>query len=206
MVRLGNTTILAGIQLALGEPTSTSPEDGVLEVTVNLSPVCSPRYAIGRPPVAAIALGELLSRVIIGSRAMDLKDFGILPGVHVWHLHCDVVCLEDDGNVTDAALVALLAALQDLDVPASEVSEDGVVTVNRDETTKVAIGNVPIPSTFGCFGESVISDPTADEEDLMDSTFTVMQNSLGQVRRNLESKSKRNLSVGVVCVYPECVC
>ena len=83
MVRLGNTTLLAGIQLALGEPTSTSPEDGVLEVTVNLSPVCSPRYAIGRPPVVAIALGELLSRVIIGSRAMDLKDFGILPGVHV---------------------------------------------------------------------------------------------------------------------------
>lgn len=43
---------------------------------------------------------------------------------YVWCLFCDVVCLNYDGNLTDAALVALVAALQDLRLPATNFDAD----------------------------------------------------------------------------------
>ena len=48
-----------------------------------------------------------------------------------WCLFCDVVCLNYDGNILDAALISFIAALQNLRLP--EVKYDS-------ETERVEIG------------------------------------------------------------------
>ena len=182
MIRLGHTTVLVGVQLELAQPSSANPGDGLLEVTVHLPPLCSQRYAVGKPPARAIGLGETLGRLLTTTRALQLKDLCIEEGKHAWMLHCDLVCLEDDGNVPDAALIGLLGALLDVKVPSAEVDEDGEsVTVDRDQCVPLRLSHLPVPASFGLFDGQLITDPTAEEEDLMDTTFTVIRNASGKI-------------------------
>lgn len=43
---------------------------------------------------------------------VDLNDLCISEGKAVWVLYADIVCLNDDGNVFDASLLALVSALK----------------------------------------------------------------------------------------------
>ena len=49
------------------------------------------------------------------------------PGKLAWILYCDVICLDLDGNLFDACLLAVMAALSAVTLP----------YVSMDETTKV---------------------------------------------------------------------
>lgn len=55
----------------------------------------------------------------VRSGALLLEDLSIEPGVHAWKLCMDIVCLSFDGNVADAGLVAAMAALMRLKLPAT---------------------------------------------------------------------------------------
>jgi exosome complex component RRP43 len=43
---------------------------------------------------------------------VDLTDLCIAPEHLVWVLHCDLICLDHDGSLLDACLIALVAALR----------------------------------------------------------------------------------------------
>lgn len=43
---------------------------------------------------------------------LPLKSLCIQPGRAVWVIYADIMCINYDGNVTDAALFALVAALR----------------------------------------------------------------------------------------------
>ena len=60
------------------------------------------------------------------SKIVQVEDLCIEEGKLAWKIHLDVVCVDDDGNVHDAAHLAALAALQKLELPAT-VDLDGVV-------------------------------------------------------------------------------
>jgi exosome complex component RRP43 len=46
------------------------------------------------------------------SRLLPLHTLCIKPGKAVWVLYADIICINYDGNVTDAAVLALVAALR----------------------------------------------------------------------------------------------
>ena len=50
--------------------------------------------------------------LFFSSKMLDLSDLCISEGKAVWVLYADIVCLSDDGNVFDAALLAFVSAMQ----------------------------------------------------------------------------------------------
>lgn len=47
------------------------------------------------------------------SGTLDLGSLCIVPDKLCWVLYLDVYCLNDDGNLTDASLLAAITALKD---------------------------------------------------------------------------------------------
>jgi exosome complex component RRP43 len=43
----------------------------------------------------------------------SLEELGLVEGESAWTLYADIVCLDYDGSVADACLLALVAALKD---------------------------------------------------------------------------------------------
>lgn len=111
IVKLGNTTVVCGIKAELAAPKALEPHNGFLVPNVELSPVSSSSYRPGPPCDEAQVYSQSLADAINNARCIDLRDLCISPGKLVWTLYCDLVCLDHDGCVFDAAIIALVAAL-----------------------------------------------------------------------------------------------
>lgn len=78
---------------------------------VDLSPICSSSFRPGPPSEQAQVTSDAIDRVLKESKVLDLKDLCIEEGKAVWALWIDVVCVAYDGNIYDAALASVMAAL-----------------------------------------------------------------------------------------------
>lgn len=84
LVRVGNTTCVCGIQLEVGVPNTTAPDEGRLVVTVNLSPLCSSKFGIGPASEQSVSVGQFLDDLISSSKVIDLKHLCIESGKASW--------------------------------------------------------------------------------------------------------------------------
>lgn len=112
IVKVGNTTVVCGIKLELAQPKATEPENGFIVPNIELSPLCSAKFRPGAPSEEAQVLANIISDIIANAGCVDLKDLCIVKEKLVWVLYCDMTCLDYDGCVLDAAIIALTAALQ----------------------------------------------------------------------------------------------
>jgi exosome complex component RRP43 len=64
MVRVGKTSVVAGIQCLVTYPSQAAPAEGSLDVTVHLNALCAPRYHAKRPSEEAHALAEFIQRTV----------------------------------------------------------------------------------------------------------------------------------------------
>jgi len=183
IVRLGSTFVICGIKAEITEPTVEKNNMGFLIPNVDLSPICSPNYRPGPPPDSAQVLSETIFKILNVSKIIDLKGLCIEPDKAVWVLYADVVCLNDDGNVLDAAFYSILAALQNTKLPGVEYEdEEGLVYLNQDLPKTLNILNYPIPISFGIFDhEHILIDPSSEEESILSSKFTVLYNQDGNL-------------------------
>lgn len=77
---------------------------------VELPPLCSPLFRPGPPSEQAQAATCFVAKAT--SEMIDLKQLCISSDNLVWVLHIDMICLDSDGCVQDACVVALSAALR----------------------------------------------------------------------------------------------
>lgn len=64
-----------------------------------------------------------------------MENLGIESGVHAWKVCMDIVCLSFDGNLADAGLVAAMAALMRLKLPATrQIGDELFITDGEDDT------------------------------------------------------------------------
>ena len=105
----------------------------------------------------------------------------VKPGLLVWCLYIDLVCLDQAGNVLDAAVSALTAALASTSLPSVSVDpESGEVAVSATERSPLPLATSPVSSTFAVFPDPasatphILSDPSREEEQLADCTLTVV--------------------------------
>lgn len=80
---------------------------------MELSSLCSPKFKPGPPSDKAQAVSEFINQLFIKSHIFPLESLCIEPGKAVWVLYADIVCLNYDGNILDASLLALTTALKD---------------------------------------------------------------------------------------------
>ncbi|KAI9322834.1 exosome complex exonuclease RRP43-like protein [Dichotomocladium elegans] len=184
MVRLGGTTIVCGIKAEVCEPHVERPDEGYLVPNVELSPMCSPRFRPGPPSEKAQVISEFIHQLFQKSDIFPLSALCIEPGKAAWVLYADIVCLNYDGNILDASLLALMSALQKLRLPRTTVSESMVVEADASsERVALPLSRFLVASTFCVFQQPtvILSDPNNAEELLTKETLTVVMDTQGRL-------------------------
>ena len=171
LVRIGDTSVVAGVKVLVGEPYPDSPDKGVTMVTAEMSPIASPLFELGPPKEDAIELARIVDRGVRESETIDAKELCIEVGKKVYMVFADVYPLEYDGNLIDASSIAVNAALLTAKYPEMKM-EDGKA-VPTGEILKLPIKNMAIEHTVSKIGDKLIIDPTLREEFVQDCRLTM---------------------------------
>lgn len=172
-VRLGNTQVLVGIKVDMGEPFPDLPERGVITTNVELVPLASPNFEPGPPDENAIELARVVDRGIRESGAVELDKLAIVPGKLVRVIFVDVHVLDHDGNLLDATGIGAIAALLSTKIPKVVYNEETEEVEVLDEYEPLPVSRIPIPVTFAKIGSNLLVDPVLDEERVMDGRITI---------------------------------
>ncbi|KAJ7707738.1 ribosomal protein S5 domain 2-type protein [Mycena rosella] len=180
LVRLGETTIVCGVKAEIAEPELDTPEDGFLVPNIDLPALCSPKFKPGPPSDEAQVLSDRLNEVL--ASIIPLKSLVIHSSKAVWVLYVDATCINYDGNVFDAALIAMVAALRNTLLPKATYNiETGLTSCSRTVTTPLQILKTPVCMSFGVFDATLLADPTAFEEPLLDTTISIVVDEKGDL-------------------------
>jgi exosome complex component RRP42 len=172
-LKLGNTHVYAGVKMAVTTPYPDSPAEGTFMTTAELHPMASSKFDIGRPGIEAIELARVIDRGIRESGFIDFGKLCIKEGEKVWQVFVDIIAINDDGNLFDAAGLAALIALGQARLP-----------VYNEETGKIEheFTENPLPlnkealsfnTTFHKIGNQVIIDPSVEEQAFSDYRLSV---------------------------------
>jgi exosome complex component RRP42 len=173
-VRLGNTDVLVGVKMEVGSPFADTPDRGVLTTNTELIPLASPTFESGPPDAGAIELARVIDRGIRESEMIDLKKLCIKRGEEVWINFLDIYVLDYDGNLFDACFLGAIAALKTTIVPAKEN--------DKGEDYPMPLNHLPIQTTVVKIENSILFDPTLDEEKVADARLTVTTDENGDLR------------------------
>jgi len=171
LVRLGNTTVVAGVKVLVGEPYPDSPDEGVTMVTAEMSPIASPLFELGPPKEDAIELARVVDRGVRESETVDVKKLCIAEGKRVYMVFADVYPLEYDGNLIDASSIAVNTALLTTKYPEMKVEESKLV--QTDELLSLPIKNVAVEHTVAKIDDILILDTILKEEFVQDCRLTM---------------------------------
>lgn len=142
-VALGETKVMAVATAELVEPYPDRPAEGLLQFYVELSPMASPTFEVGRASETAVELMRLLERSLRKSQAVDVETLCVVAGKRVWSVRCDVTVVDHRGNLADSVNLAALAALRHLRLPAVTVSGVGDEASVRTLTSEQARAAAP---------------------------------------------------------------
>ena len=179
LINLGKTKVLVGVKVEQGEPFPDTPDEGVLTVNAELVPLASPSFEPGPPNENAIELARVVDRGIRESKAIDLKSLCINVGRKVFVVFVDVYVLDHDGNLIDASSIASLAALLSAKINDYEV-KDGEIIV-KPELKPLPIQNHPVAVTLAKIDNTLVLDPSLEEEQVMSARLTVISDKDGQI-------------------------
>ena len=174
LARIGNTSVLCGVKLEPGKPFPDTPNAGVLTTNAELIPLSSPTFEPGPPQPGAIEVSRVVDRAIRAAETIDLTKLCVTPGEKTWVCYVDMHVLAHAGNLIDTSLLAAVSALHHATVPAKrfEVAEADYA---------LEVQHVPIECTFVRLGESIVVDPTFDEEQAAQGRLTVATDETGRV-------------------------
>ncbi|XP_055627513.1 exosome complex component RRP43-like [Toxorhynchites rutilus septentrionalis] len=175
IVKMGNTTVVCGIKAELAPAKPTEPEKGYLIPNIEISPLSSPKYRPGPPSEEAQVYSCSLADAILNSGCVNLNDLCITKEKLVWALYCDLICLDHDGCVFDASVIALVAALHTLKLPKMKHNPDtDEREVLEDEPrVSLSLNSIPVTTSFAVICGKIIADPTVEEETIATSTITI---------------------------------
>lgn len=130
-------------------------------------------------------MATALQRIL--SSSFDLHQLCIVKGKHCWALFVDVLIVEEDGNVLDAAVMAARAALLSTRLPGVSVEEDTEaesLELSSDPSDAKALqcSDLPFLVTL-CQIDSInyFVDPTKAEEACALATLSVAVNPAGSI-------------------------
>lgn len=174
MVKVGNTKVLAGVKMEVGEPYPDTPDEGVLVVNVEFLPLALEEFEPGPPDENAIEVARVVDRIIRESNCIEVEKLKINENL-VWCIFIDIDVLDQDGNLIDTAALAAIKALMNTKIP--KVDENG--NINRDEKgAALPLRYIPCPITLAKIGKFIVVDPCLVEENVLDArvTFGMLEN------------------------------
>ena len=169
-VHIGNTKVIAGVKMSVGEPFSDTPNEGVLMVAAEFLPLASPEFESGPPGEESIELARIVDRAIRESKAIDFKKLCLKPEENVWMVYIDIDILDDDGNLFDAACLAAVAALKNAKIPELDEKQNPVYGTGSQP---LPMTGIPVSTTFVKIGAKILADPNLAELEAMDARLTI---------------------------------
>jgi len=172
-VRIGNTEVYAGVKTEIVEPYPDSPDEGTFMTTVELHPMSSDYFDIGKPGVESVELARIIDRGIRESGFIDFKKLCIKPGEKVWQIFLDIITINDDGNLLDVAGLASLIAIGNAKLPKynkktyeleHELSDEGI-PLNKEALS--------FNMTIHKIGNSIVADVNSEEEQISDYRLSI---------------------------------
>jgi len=167
--RIGKTQVIAGVKIDLATPFADRPDEGVLSMSAEFTPLGASHFEPGPPRVDAIEVARVVDRAIRSAETINLKSMKIEGMDKVLAAYIDLWIIDHDGNLFDAGLMASMAALMNTRIPKVE---DGKLI--RNETSgNMKIGAIPVSCTFAKYGDHFLLDPDFVEESGAEGTMTV---------------------------------
>ncbi|MCQ2977174.1 MAG: exosome complex protein Rrp42 [archaeon] len=171
-VKLGDTQVIVGVKPSIGEPFADTPDVGVLMTNCELLPMAAPEFEPGPPSPESIELARVVDRGIRESQLVDLEKLCIEEGKKVWMLFIDIHVIDYDGNLFDAANLAVMAALMNTKLPIASYVDDEVV-LDEENFMELPVRDKLALSTFVKIGDGMVLDPSLDEEEILDARITI---------------------------------
>jgi exosome complex component RRP42 len=169
-VLLGKTEVVVGVKVETGEPFADTPNDGVMTVNAELTPIASPEFEAGPPNEDSIELARIVDRGIRESKAINTEKLVIEPGKKVFVVFIDIYVLNHDGNLIDASALAAVSALINTKMANYEI-KDGEVKI-KPGYEQLPIRKHPITVTTAKIGDKLVVDPIGEEEQVMDARIS----------------------------------
>jgi len=174
LARIGHTTVLCGIKLEPGKPFPDTPNAGVLTTNAELVPLSNPTFEPGPPHPRAIEVSRVVDRAIRAAETIDLTKLCVTPGEKSWVCYVDIHVLDHAGNLMDAGMLAALGALTHATLPNTRF---GIAEAD----SPLAVNHLPVECTFSRLGETLVVDPTFEEEQAAQGRITVATDETGQI-------------------------
>jgi len=171
MVTLGNTEVLAGVKVDKGTPFPDTPDKGLLIVGAEVLPMAAAYLEAGPPDESAIELARVVDRGVRESEMIDVASLVIKEGKWVYSVFVDVNILNADGNLFDATSYAVVSALLTAKMPRFVL--EGDVVKDTGERVPLPVSKIPIAVTVASINNTLVLDPTEEEEAVMDARITL---------------------------------
>ncbi|KAI1887296.1 hypothetical protein AGOR_G00188830 [Albula goreensis] len=149
IVDLGKTRVLAQVSCELVAPKESRPTEGILFFNLELSPMASPSFELGRQSELLVKLNRLLERCLRNSKCIDTESLCVVSGEKVWQIR--------------------------VDVHGEEVT---VYSADERDPIPLSIYHMPICVSFSFFlqGTYLLVDPCEREERVMDGLLVIAMN------------------------------
>jgi exosome complex component RRP42 len=168
-VTIGQTKVIAGVKVGMGQPFPDTPNEGTIVVNAEFTPLASPDFEAGPPSGEATELARVVDRGIRESHCIDLKKLCITEGEKVITLFIDIHIINHGGNLIDASFLAAMSALKTAKMP--KIEDD--MLVRGDYEKDLEVTHTPIEVTVCRVDDKILLDPDIDEESGMQSKLTV---------------------------------
>ncbi len=178
-VKLGDTYVVAGVKVGISTPFPDTPNEGILIVNAEVLPTASEYQEPGPPDEDTIELARVVDRGIRESKMVDFSKLVIEPAKQVYTVFVDISVLGMDGNLFDACSYAAVAALMTSSFNVYRM--DGDVAVKTEDRMAMPISDIAVSLTFAKIGNSIVFDPSWEEEGIMDASLTAAYDSSGRL-------------------------
>ncbi|CAH2063023.1 unnamed protein product, partial [Iphiclides podalirius] len=173
IVSLGETKVLAQVSCEVVQPKQIRPNEGILYINVEISPMAAPQFEINRPTDLTVYLNRLLEKCYKDSKCIDLESLCIVVEEKVWSLRVDIKILNHAGNLIECASIATLTSLAHFKRPDVTRSGDKVIihTLAEKDPIPTVLYHYPVCLTFAIFGNDILLlDPNFIEESVCTSS------------------------------------
>jgi len=186
MAKIGDTVVVAGVNVELGIPFADSPDKGILIVEGEVLPTASFSAEAGPPNEYEIELSRVVDRGIRESEMLHLDDFVVKEGEIVYKFFIDFNIINDDGNLIDTANLAAVTAIATSTIPDIKYVRENIDKINniniKDAPREsIKIHDLPIAVTVGLIDGKFIVDPDSAEEVASDTLITITHTYKGEI-------------------------
>jgi exosome complex component RRP42 len=172
-LKLGDTEVIVGVKIGVGEPYPDSPDEGSMMFNLELSAISGPDYYTGPPSLDSVEFGRVADRAIRSSEFIDMKKLSIISGEKMHMIFIDCYVTNADGNLIDAAALAATVALLDAKMPKLDENNKIIYGEYTDKKLPIDMDKIPVSVTLEKIGDKILVDPTSAEESAGDTRFSV---------------------------------